>query len=77
MKSCKKNRGVASAGKMRNYFKINVKVEPTDETFQLPEVYNEMKISEMKSYMEFITGIPINLQRISYLDEGEMFFTIH
>ncbi|XP_041375849.1 LOW QUALITY PROTEIN: uncharacterized protein LOC121388539 [Gigantopelta aegis] len=67
-----KNRGVTSAGKLRNYFKINVKVEATEETFRLPEVYNEMKVTELKNYMEFITGIPFHLQRISYLDEGDL-----
>lgn len=26
----------------------------------------------MKAYLEFITGIPYNLQRLSYLDDGEL-----
>ncbi|XP_046558870.1 LOW QUALITY PROTEIN: uncharacterized protein LOC124267923 [Haliotis rubra] len=56
----------------RNNFTINVKIEATDEVFPLKNIYGEMKISELKDYMEFATGIPINMQRISYLDEGDL-----
>ncbi|XP_046328632.2 ankyrin repeat, SAM and basic leucine zipper domain-containing protein 1-like isoform X1 [Haliotis rufescens] len=56
----------------RNTFTINVKIEATDEVFPLKNVYSDMKISELKDYMEFATGIPINMQRISYLDEGDL-----
>lgn len=56
----------------RNFFKIKVKLVPTDEVFNLTQVYSDMKIRELKAYLEFSTGIPTHIQRISYLDEGEL-----
>lgn len=58
------------SGKERSYFTIYAKLF-TDEVFSLKNVYNEMKIAELKKYMEFATGIPIHMQRLSYLDEGK------
>ena len=54
-----------------NYFTITIKLIDTMETFPLKHVYNEMKIKDLKEYAEFATGIPYNLQKICYLDEGE------
>jgi hypothetical protein len=31
-----------------------------------------MKIRDLKGLLELITGIPYNLQRLSYLDDGEL-----
>ena len=31
-----------------------------------------MKIRDLKGYLELIAGIPFNLQRLSYLDDGEL-----
>ena len=53
-----------------NYFTINIKLIDTMESFQLKQAYNEMKIKELKELAEFATGIPYNLQRLCYLDEG-------
>ncbi|EDO32461.1 predicted protein, partial [Nematostella vectensis] len=44
----------------------------TGERFLLKKVYAEMKIRELKSYAELVAGIPSNLQRLQYLDEGDM-----
>ena len=56
-----------------NYFSITVKLIDTMESFHLNQVYNEMKIKELKEFAEFATGIPYNLQRLSYLDEGILY----
>ncbi|KAK3596887.1 hypothetical protein CHS0354_029074 [Potamilus streckersoni] len=44
----------------------------TDEKFPLKNISGDMKIRELKEYMEFATGIPFNMQRISYLDDGDL-----
>ena len=40
------------------------------EMFTLKNIHNDMKMFEMKNYAEFVTGIPTDIQRIRYLDEG-------
>ncbi|XP_052063178.1 uncharacterized protein LOC127702912 isoform X1 [Mytilus californianus] len=44
----------------------------TDEVFPLYNITADMKVADLKKYVEFATGIPVHLQRISYLDEGEL-----
>ena len=61
---------VQTRDKEKNAFNIHVKLF-TDEKFPLKNVSNDMKIRELKQYMEFATGIPVHMQRISYLDDGK------
>ena len=49
-------------------FKVLVKC--TDEKFNVLYFPISMKIRDLKGLLEFITGIPYNLQRLSYLDDG-------
>lgn len=59
-------------GRERTHFDIQVRLF-TDEKFPLKHekhVSGEMKISELKRYMEFAAGIPVHMQKISYLDAG-------
>ncbi|KAJ8302991.1 hypothetical protein KUTeg_019387 [Tegillarca granosa] len=65
-----KSRG-NTGGREKNHFTIHVKLF-TNEKFPLKNIVGDMKISELKKYMEFATGIPIHMQRVSYLDEGEL-----
>lgn len=58
-------------GRERTHFDIQVRLF-TDEKFPLKHVSGEMKISELKRYMEFAAGIPVHMQKISYLDAGEL-----
>lgn len=51
-------------------FSIFVKLF-TGEKFPLKNITNDMKIRDLKMYMEFATGVPVHMQRISYLDEGK------
>lgn len=60
----------AQTGRERHSFTINVRLY-TGEIFPLKSISGDMKISDLKQYMEFATGIPIHMQRISYLDDGE------
>lgn len=52
-------------------FVIHVNVEPTNEKFTVKDVNSNMTVTQLKDELEFATGIPISLQRLSYLDEGE------
>jgi len=62
-----KSRGFT--GRERQHFTINVRLY-TSEIFPLKHITGDMKISDLKQYMEFSTGIPLHMQRISYLDDG-------
>ena len=53
-------------------FDIYIRISVTGERFLLKNVHTEMKIRELKCYAELVTGIPSNLQRLHYLDEGDM-----
>ena len=54
------------------FFSISCVLEPTKEKFPLKNISNEMKIKDLKAYAEFATGIPSNLQRLCYLDQGKI-----
>lgn len=53
-------------------FDIYIYIACTGEKFLLKNVHAEMKIRELKCYAELVVGIPYNLQRLQYLDEGDM-----
>lgn len=55
----------------KSVFSIFVRLY-TGEKFPLKNVSTDMKIRELKMYMEFATGVPVHMQRISYLDDGEL-----
>ena len=54
-------------------FNIFVKLF-TGEKFPLKNISSDMKIRDLKMYMEFATGVPFHMQRISYLDDGKRVF---
>jgi hypothetical protein len=49
-------------------FKISLRC--TSEKFNVYKFPINMKIRDLKSLLEFVCGIPYNLQRLSYLDDG-------
>jgi len=53
-------------------FDIYIKLVPTSERFLLKSVNSDMRVNELKCYAELVVGIPSNLQRLQYLDEGDM-----
>lgn len=67
-----KGRSRGQADRDKNFFKIQVLLVPTQEKFTLTQVHLDMKISELKEYLEFSSGLPTHLQRVSYLDDGDL-----
>lgn len=63
----KKKKGLKTAP-----FDIYIYIASTGEKFLLKNVHAEMNIRELKCYAELVVGIPYNLQRLQYLDEGDM-----
>ncbi|XP_038658281.1 ankyrin repeat domain-containing protein 60-like [Scyliorhinus canicula] len=53
-------------------FLLNVHLKDTEESFQMKKGRVNMTIKELKSQLELLTGIPTYLQRLYYVDEGEM-----
>ncbi|XP_067904577.1 ankyrin repeat domain-containing protein 60-like [Heterodontus francisci] len=53
-------------------FGLKVQLEDTGEIFPVQKCHNNMMIGELKSTLELVTGIPTNLQRLFYMDDGEM-----
>lgn len=66
-----KKRAQTTKDREKQVFNIFVKLF-TGEKFPLKNIANEMKIRDLKMYMEFATGVPVHMQRISYLDDGEL-----
>ena len=67
MSTVKKKKGLKIAP-----FDIYIYIASTGEKFILKSVHAEMTIRELKCYAELVVGIPYNLQRLQYLDEGDM-----
>ena len=61
--------GFRDKDKANPSFNMRIKLF-TDEIFPLHNITGDMKVADLKKFVEFATGIPTHLQRISYLDEG-------
>ncbi|XP_071786194.1 uncharacterized protein [Asterias amurensis] len=66
-----KSGGRGGTGQRGKYFDLRVKLF-TNEVFPVRDVYNEMKVRALKARMEFVTGVPSHLQRLTYLDGADM-----
>ena len=71
MRRQKKAEKGQSKKERHKFFCIMIHLLDTNEKFTLKKIYNDMTIRQLKEYAEFVTGIPYNLQRLTYLDEGE------
>lgn len=69
--SAKKKDRQDSLAKGNKKLALTVKVIDTGEVFSLKDVTPYMTIKELKSYLEYVTGIPVFLQRLHYLDESK------
>lgn len=69
-----KKRAQTTSNREKVVFSIFVKLF-TGEKFPLKNISNEMKIRDLKMYMEFATGVPVHMQRISYLDDGNSYYS--
>lgn len=69
--------GVGSLSSIKGkHMPLTLKIVDTGEVFTLKNVTSMTTIKELKSYLEFATGIPVNLQRLHYLDEGNFLFSL-
>ncbi|XP_042318446.1 ankyrin repeat domain-containing protein 60 [Sceloporus undulatus] len=53
-------------------FNVKLHVVETDESVIVPECQHELTIRNLKSRMELMLGIPVNFQRLQYLDEVDL-----
>ena len=61
---------VAAKGKAITF---KVTLTCTTEMFNVVNFPQNLKVRDLKSLLEFVCGIPYNLQRLSYLDEGQKY----
>ncbi|KAL2078424.1 hypothetical protein ACEWY4_026109 [Coilia grayii] len=61
-----------TSGSRKRHFKLHTKLQDTGETFTVPKCHQNMKLSELKCALEMVAGIPMDLQRLSYLDQGDL-----
>ncbi|XP_054836845.1 ankyrin repeat domain-containing protein 60 [Eublepharis macularius] len=54
------------------FFGVKLHVVDTEETFSVPECHRELRISNLKARLELLVGIPVNFQRLQYLDEADL-----
>jgi len=59
------------AASMSKKFGVEVHCVETNNNFLLNNVKNSTKISELRTRLELVAGIPTMLQRIMYLDQGD------
>ena len=57
----------ATKGKLIN---LKILLKCTNEKFNVSNFPIALKVRDLKGLLEFICGIPYNLQRLSYLDDG-------
>ncbi|XP_039174399.1 ankyrin repeat domain-containing protein 60 isoform X1 [Crotalus tigris] len=53
-------------------FNIKLQIVETEELFSLPECHRDLSIGKLKGRLELFVGIPVNFQRIQYLDEADL-----
>lgn len=51
-------------------FFLRVKLEETGELFRVANCRNDMTVRELKEELDLMVGIPFNLQRLQFLDQG-------
>ncbi|XP_026553562.1 ankyrin repeat domain-containing protein 60 [Pseudonaja textilis] len=53
-------------------FNIKLQIIESEELFSLPECHRDLSIGKLKNRLELYVGIPVNFQRIQYLDEADL-----
>lgn len=54
------------------FFNVKLHIVETEENFYVPDCHRDLKMGILKSRLELLVGIPVNFQRLHYLDEGEI-----
>ncbi|MGH0188344.1 UNVERIFIED_CONTAM: hypothetical protein FKN15_029430 [Acipenser sinensis] len=73
-RGCKRRvrRKSGKTGPSPQQYSLYTRCEDTGELFKLPPCRGQTLIGEIKDILELVAGIPSNLQRLSYLDEGDL-----
>ncbi|PIK42957.1 hypothetical protein BSL78_20181 [Apostichopus japonicus] len=66
-----KGTGKGLGGYRGKFFDLRIQLF-NQEIFRLHDVFNDMKVRAVKAKVEFVTGIPSHLQRLTYLDGADM-----
>ncbi|XP_061486248.1 ankyrin repeat domain-containing protein 60 [Rhineura floridana] len=53
-------------------FSVKLYVAETDEIYTVYDCYRELTMRNLKSRLELLVGIPVNFQRLQYLDEVDL-----
>lgn len=61
---------IASPDLAPDVFFLRVKLEETGELFRVANCRNDMTVRELKEELDLMVGIPFNLQRLQFLDQG-------
>ncbi|CAO2577453.1 Ankyrin repeat domain-containing protein 60 [Lemmus lemmus] len=61
---------IASPDLVPDVFFLRVKLEETGELFRVANCRNDMTVRELKEELDLMVGIPFNLQRLQFLDQG-------
>ncbi|XP_008582172.1 PREDICTED: ankyrin repeat domain-containing protein 60, partial [Galeopterus variegatus] len=62
--------GSASPDLVPDVFCMRVRLEETGEMFLVTNCRSDMTVRELKAELDLLVGIPFNLQRLQYLDQG-------
>ncbi|XP_012511922.1 PREDICTED: ankyrin repeat domain-containing protein 60, partial [Propithecus coquereli] len=62
--------GSASPDLAPDAFFLRVRLEDTGEMFRVTNCHSDMTVRELKEELDLMVGIPFNLQRLQYLDQG-------
>ena len=54
----------------KGVLKLYAKLIPTGEKFLIHSIRQENTIEQLKANIEYDAGLPVNLQKLSYLDDG-------
>jgi len=68
----KVKRSLSTHSKYGNTVNIKVSCKITNEDIALSDVDVKIELSLIKENLELLTGIPSDIQRISYLDDGDL-----
>ncbi|NXA34232.1 ANR60 protein, partial [Eudromia elegans] len=53
-------------------FGVQLCLAETNEIFSVPDCHNDLTLKKLKPHLELLTAIPINFQRLQYLDEVDL-----
>ncbi|XP_034978415.1 ankyrin repeat domain-containing protein 60 [Zootoca vivipara] len=54
------------------YFNIKLHLVEADEVYTVPECHRDLTIKNLKNRLELLAGIPVNFQRLHYLDRVDL-----